>query len=202
MMLRVRYREARFLLPLTPFILVLGVYGIHRILELGAIRSSLAYSTLCTSFVFLCFASSSVSAIEREAVLSQKMSSPRVALGGFLRDNFPSTARILYDWYTYVPPYFERKRSVMGITRRSTQQFKPEILVFYSGTTGRWAWKAPGTKFRDGKFERGPWTNPKRFAELVKLFRRLLKKGSKHRIVYETEDIMVFSRIPLSSDRY
>ena len=125
--------------------------------------------------------------------LAAKSSHPHLQAGYFLSEHFPAETRILADVYSYVPARFPNQAEVMGVDVRAVRDADPDVIVINQTASGRWCWKEPGTSFADRRLQPGTYFNPDRICSLQ---RWMLSESSPFRLVYENEEVAIWSKTP------
>lgn len=149
LIVRVEMREERYLFHITPFIVLIAFAGLASPTPSSLVRT--VYVAMISVMVF----SHVLPTLASASGSSHKYDHPYIRAGKFLEATYPHDFFVVADWYSFIPSTFERQRLVYGVDERKTVRMKPDILVMNAEITGRWCWKAPGTRFRQREFVKG-----------------------------------------------
>jgi hypothetical protein len=156
LLVAVRLRLPRYTLHILPFWIVVSLWGFWNLysrLHWTRLQSPQLLLTKITAIVLilLCIVQAEHS-VGKMAAATMRPLSPMIEAGEFLLENCPRDTRILADRYSYIPPKFAHTRLVWGVDEQEFRAFAPQLVVLNKSMSGRWIWKAPGTKFKEGRF--------------------------------------------------
>ncbi len=77
-------------------------------------------------------------AVERRQVILRHDEDPAVRAGVWLADHVPSASRVVYDYYSYVPPAFANATGTWGATREWLASVNPDIVVVNRDVSPMW----------------------------------------------------------------
>jgi hypothetical protein len=137
LMWHVRLREHRYLLVVMPPLLILAGATLARLVK-RLPRPVAAVLLVVWAGVELNFAAGRQLALRHER-RNREQASDTVAAGVWLQGHVPSTARVLYDWYSYVPPRFANVRGSWGMTETELAAYQPDVIVVNDRIRGRFA---------------------------------------------------------------
>jgi hypothetical protein len=137
--LRVNTRTHRALLPVVPFLLVLAANAARQAIRWAGDRMSRRHAFLLTAASMLVVLGLVLPpALQRllafrRATIQRVEVSPAVEAGEWLEAHFPTSTRVLYDPYSYVPPAFADARiTPWGGTPELLEQLRPDVVMVYT----------------------------------------------------------------------
>jgi len=126
------------------------------------------------------------------AAATMRPSLPAVEAGNFISEHYPGNTRILAERYSRVPAKFVNTQFVWGLgearDEKYIREFDPQLIIINLDMSGRWIWKAPGTKFEDKQFVVDP-TYGEIPAKIKALWQSLNAQG--WAVVYENPGIVI-----------
>jgi hypothetical protein len=189
----VRLRYPRYTFHIIPFWLVVSLWGFqHLYCRWPFSRINARHLSIITAFALILF--SAVQAEESIAKMGRVTSrslSPAIEAANFISENYSGDTRILAERYSYVLPKFVNTRLVWGINQQELQTFEPQLIVLNKRMSGRWIWKAPGSKFnqRDFVIDQSYGSKPME----VKLFWESLFNND-WTVLYENAEIVILGQ--------
>jgi hypothetical protein len=145
LILRVHLRENRYLLVIVPPLLILAGDSLLRILDaLSQRRQSRFLFTVGVSMAIVWAAVELSLGTERQLALvrerqSREQTSDAVQAGLWLQSHMSPAARVLYDWYSYVPPMFTAAQGSWGMTSADLSTFNPDVIVVNDAIRARFS---------------------------------------------------------------
>lgn len=152
---RVHLREPRYLLLILPPAFILAGDAVVRILRhLTAVSPSKRWAGVWIGLALIAAAAQLQAAAARQQSLIreravQVQQSAAVQAGVWLQAHVPCGARVLYDWYSYVPPCFATVQGSWGMSRGEVARFNPDVLVVNEAIRGRFARQTMAARFYD-----------------------------------------------------
>jgi hypothetical protein len=132
----IKMRGARLLLPILPFLVILASREITRMLDFifektpkKSTGSLMLGTALLLIIVFIELPRVNAVVEYHNIFANREKNSLSVAAGNWLAQNYPPSTRILYDYYSYVPPSFPNAQATWGGTIRQLELFKPDVVI-------------------------------------------------------------------------
>ena len=125
----------RHILPVVPFLIILSTEPMVRLLHHVRSRRFEAPVAIVATLVLLTAGGFEVgrswsNMLEfRESVVSREQTSSSVRVGEWLRGHYPASTRVLYDAYSYIPPFFDNVLFTWGGTFSGLATFDPQVIV-------------------------------------------------------------------------
>jgi hypothetical protein len=143
---RVNIRTHRALLPIVPFLLIFTAHAVNQIIQYAATRLSRRLVAILTVAGLLLIAGLELPkslnrALEfRQATSQREQTSDAVLAGHWLAEHYPSSPRILYDPYSYVPPSFTDVHvTPWGGTLQMLETLEPDVVVVNNYSSDRFS---------------------------------------------------------------
>jgi len=132
---RVNRYELRYILPVAPFLIILGAHTVSLWIEYATRHKS--KKPLLASSIFILLAlggfqlSKSLDYIlkYRYRISHRVETSVSVKAGNWLLENYPAFTGILYDQYSYIPPVFKDVHPTFGGTIQLLKDLNPDLVV-------------------------------------------------------------------------
>jgi hypothetical protein len=128
-----------YALPLAPPAAMLaGRGGVAAAEWLAAVfqRRALAMTALCTVVAAIDLPFGAQLITMRTQLRNRERTSDAVFVGKWLECRMPSSARIAYDYFSYVPPVFRDATPTWGGSREWLSRLDPDIVIVYDVTAG------------------------------------------------------------------
>jgi hypothetical protein len=128
-----------YVLPLVPPAAMLAGRGVVAAAEwlAGAFeRRRLVMAFLCAAILAIDVPLGARLLATRVQLQNRESTSDAVLLGKWLECRVPSSARIAYDYLSYVPPAFQNASPTWGGSRAWLSQLNPDIVIVNSVTAG------------------------------------------------------------------
>ena len=179
----------RYTYHFLPALVIICVVGIH------LVTRSLPW--LVFEAVVLALALSLVpraeAAFDKMKAASNKPKAEMFELGKWFEGRYPRDTLIRFEVGSYVPSTYFSSVSGSGMTEGSIGDPDTKVIVLCESMSGRWIWKAAGTKWAEGKLVGDPTSGP-RAEQTYKVYRYLQDHPDEWRLVYEKGLFMVFER--------
>jgi 4-amino-4-deoxy-L-arabinose transferase-like glycosyltransferase len=128
-----------YALPLAPPAAMLAGRGaVAAAAWLAAVleRRALAIAALCAAVVAIDVPLGAQLLTTRTELQNRERTSDAVFVGKWLECRVPSSARIVYDYFSYVPPVFQDATPTWGGSRDWLSRLDPDIVIVYDVTAG------------------------------------------------------------------
>jgi 4-amino-4-deoxy-L-arabinose transferase-like glycosyltransferase len=128
-----------YALPLAPPAAMLAGRGAVAAAEwLAAVfeRRALAITALCAAVVAVDLPLGAQLLTRRTELRDRERTSDAVFVGKWLECRVPSSARVAYDYFSYVPPAFQDATPTWGGSRDWLSRLDPDIVIVYDVTAG------------------------------------------------------------------
>jgi hypothetical protein len=99
-------------------------------------RRALAIAFLCAAVLAIDVPLGAHLLTARAQLKNRERTNDAVLVGKWLECRVPSSARIAYDYFSYVPPAFQDASPSWGGTRAWLSQLNPDIVIVNSVTAG------------------------------------------------------------------
>jgi hypothetical protein len=132
---RVNLHEARYLLPIVPLLFILAAQVLSQATmymagkmsrRLAPVLVLIAFSVILGLELLRSF--SQVSEY-RQLIIDREQTNVSIEAGLWLEQQYPANARVLYDYYTWVPPYFANAVPIFGGTLQDLEKLEPDLVV-------------------------------------------------------------------------
>lgn len=143
LMLRVVIRLDRYLLPIVPALIILAVAFVAGALaRLSRRRLRVPQVAVCLAIAMWAGWEVKAGALQRQRALiherqTRQDASETVAVGLRLPAHADPTAKVLYDYYSYVPPTYRAAKASWGMTLAEVEEFDPDVIVVTDKIRGR-----------------------------------------------------------------
>jgi hypothetical protein len=192
LILRVYTRPARYALPIVPAMVVVFVAVCSTFLEFvrqywGRMR---CFAVIPIVFWMIFFAFEGPSGLRRitdyrEYMSLREMRNPAIRAGTWLQANYPSSTRIFYDYYSYVPPIFKHAQSTYGGTWQVAEKFDPDIIIVHKKIFEKFADRGRSAQYGWGTGE---------FLAIHTYYSRILNGKSEYRQVNDFGSLRIYER--------
>ena len=128
-----------YALPLAPPAVMLAASGgVAAAGWLGGVfeRRALAITALCAVVAAVVIPFGAQLVTTRTQLQNRERTSDAVFVGKWLECRVPSSARIAYDYFSYVPPVFQDAMPTWGGSREWLSRFDPDVVIVYGVTAG------------------------------------------------------------------
>jgi len=194
--LTVRKRDARYLFFIFPFVVTLAFVGLSRLHDSLRPRIQLLTALL----PMLLAAVMTTAAVRATSATTLKDESPVAKGADFMLRCYDVRVRVLYEWYSYVPPVFQNQKTDFVVRPELIAEFKPDLIVLSKAMTGLYAWKAPGTHFSAHKYIADSSYGSLAESRL-EFVRSLFDSGSRWEVVWEAEEEVILQAKNFAGER-
>jgi hypothetical protein len=159
LILRVNFRAEIYLLPVIPFLIIFSTRWVNHTVNYAAKKLPRKFLPILVSAILLIIGGvevpKSLSRVckWRQSVMNREQNSISVRAGKWLASNFSSANRILYDYYSYVPPSFLDAHNTWGGTIEILEDLKPNIVIVNKLISARFSDIRQATRYYEGKNE-------------------------------------------------
>lgn len=135
LILRVKTRNPRDLLPVIPFLIILSAQPVNQAIEYATSKLSTKLVAVLAVVILLVIGGlelpKSLSRIfeYRQSTISREQTSTSVKAGQWLAEQYPASTRILYDHYSYVPPSFPDAHVTWGGDIQLLEALDPDVMI-------------------------------------------------------------------------
>jgi 4-amino-4-deoxy-L-arabinose transferase-like glycosyltransferase len=153
LLLQARYMAAHHLLPTVPFIVIFAAYGAIRLLssDFRFLPLNLVVRGVVIVLIVLSLGPRIVEDYEFFKKRVGKMQDNTVvAAGEWLEANYPPETRIVYDFYSYIPPQFETIFHSWGQTEALIAERDPDIIIVHGTIRNRFVDPDRATEYVGG----------------------------------------------------
>lgn len=191
LLLRVNDRVDRYLMILVPGLFILAADAavrlarslrnapIHRVVR----AAGLAVIALAATGEAWRGLSAQARFVKDRATIVER--SETVRTGNWMAANLPHDARVLYDFYSYVPPVFDEVRASWGMTASEVAGMDADVIVVSSRIRSRYARAADSASYQWG---------PAAFLPAHEFYRDLERGAFPFVPVHRAEGITVYRR--------
>jgi 4-amino-4-deoxy-L-arabinose transferase-like glycosyltransferase len=187
---RINMREARFILPLVPALLLILSFNVSKIWKLlYALPIGIKiFVTVMGIFYLMIAVNPNLNAIltVKNQILTRQ-ADLSINAGLWMSKNIPANSAVLYYPYMYIPPSFSNKTARWELAADVVSELKPDIIVFTDGAVNRYNQISEAEKYGGGKA---------RYLEINKYHASLLSgKNPGYTLVKSFNDVIwVFGR--------
>jgi len=190
--LRVNMRSPNYLLPVTPFLIILSTRPVSQALEyVAGKRSRKLVTVLAFAILFIIGCAELPKSLtrlykKRQVIISREYTSTSVKAGKWLAENYPASTRILFDYYSYVPPSFLDARDTWGGTIEILEELKPNIVIVNKSISDRFSDIRQATRYAEGEEE---------FIERHEYYKAMREETAGYTLIRDFGHIQIYARI-------
>ena len=189
--LRVKVRPPRYILPIVPVLIILFVAAVDDVLiwfRKHMNRSVYRWISVGVWLLILAFHvpySISHALDYRSMMVNREAVSPSVKIGDWLLQNCPHNARILYDHYIYIPPVFKDVKPTWGGTLEVLREYSPDFVAINKTISDRFLYPERSETYAWGKQE---------YMEIHNYYDSFKNSGSAYQLVLDLVEVQVYMK--------
>ena len=190
--IRIRLREARYLLPLVPFIYIIFAYAITELL-VNVNKRFVGYKRVSLCGVMLAIIISTLfnlkgnfdRALYLHNDILSRMKSTSITAGLWLSENFSTDSSIYFDNYSYIPSSFKKITPSYGMFEQQKQQANPDVIVVNTSIYNRYDTIEKAEKYEEGA---------KRGMEIHNFYQNLFANKAEFVLARDFGDVQIFKK--------
>ena len=187
-MMKIRVVRTRYLFPVVPMFVLIGVQSIKDIVNFISEKINNKIFVICIVLIIsaleLPFAFMRTYRLRNRLVRRVEMSKS-VEVGKWIENNFPPSTSILYDHFSYVPPFFKNVKGTWDATLDVLNNFRPDLVVVHVKSE---------EMFKDTTRIGNYLGGVDYFIDRHEYYRALENRSTCYRLVYENRDFKVFQK--------
>lgn len=191
LILRVNLYSMAYVLPVIPFLIILSTVPVSRAVEYASTQLPRKPMTVLFVVIALIIAGvelpRSLSGLYkyRRSIISREEKSVSLQAGKWLAENYPASTRILFDYYSYVPPSFLDVHDTWGGTIEILEELKPDIVIVNKSISDRFSNIREATRYAEGENE---------FIEKHEYYKEMREETAGYTLIRDFGDIRVYAR--------
>lgn len=195
----VKYREIRYGYHIVPVLLILGGYGLDRLMR--RLPTAFPVRDLVPLFATIVIIVASLPVFltglkKTSDKFVERRDNEVITAGEWMGAKYSPENSVLAGTYSYVPDdYFDRLSYTYELNFELINSMKPSLIVMNDSVPGRYAWKHKGSLLKDVNIVESPgWEDRQLVAGYGEMMRAFARGETPYRLVYEAETIMIFER--------
>ncbi|MBT6048350.1 MAG: phospholipid carrier-dependent glycosyltransferase [Candidatus Scalindua sp.] len=140
---RVNTRSPQHLLPVLPFLIILSTLPVNRAINYAKRKLSRKHVIVLQIAILFIIGGIEISksgiSEYRKSTISHEQCAISVKVGQWLSNHYSASTRILYDQYSYIPPFFPDAYVTMGGTIQMLETLKPYIVIVNEAISERFS---------------------------------------------------------------
>jgi len=193
LILRVNILWPHYLLPVIPCLIILSTQPISQVINYFTNKlSRRMVAVLVVSILVI------IGGVElpksltrlykyRQSMISREKTSVSVKAGKWIAKHYPPSTRILYDYYSYIPPSFVDAYDTWGGTIEVLEDLKPNIVIINKSISNRFSDIHQAKRYAGGEEE---------FMEKHEYYKAMREERAGYTLIRDFGDIRMYVRAP------